>query len=87
MRKWCGPFLSAAMVIGLAVPSLAEPANFSATFSLSLGSFPPFTATTSGTLDATIASGAVTAFTLPASTFKLAKVTPVAPPITVVAGP
>ena len=86
MRKWCGPFLSAAMVLGLAVPSLAEPKDFSATFSLSLGSFPPFSATASGTLDATIAGNAVTAFTLPASTFKLKKVTPVDPPITVIAG-
>jgi hypothetical protein len=86
MRKWCGPFLSAAMVLGLAVPSFAEPANFSATFELKLGSFAPFQAIQTGTLDATIAGGAVTAFTLPVSTFKLAKVTPVAPPITVVAG-
>jgi hypothetical protein len=87
MRKWCGPFLSAAMVLALAAPSLAETKAFSATFSLSLGSFPPFEAKAAGNLDATITGGEVTAFTLPADTFKLAKITPVDPPITVVKTP
>jgi hypothetical protein len=72
------------MLLGLAAPSLGEPANFDATFSLSLGSFPPFTAPASGTLDATIVGGVVTAFTLPANVFDLQKKTVLKEPIEVI---
>jgi hypothetical protein len=74
------------MVLGLAAPSLSEPANFDATFSLSLGSFPPFTAPATGSLDATIEGGVVTAFTLPADVFDLQKATDLPTPIEVIKG-
>jgi hypothetical protein len=86
MRKWCAPFLSAAFVLGLAVPSFSEPTDFDATFIVELGSFPGFTSTASGSLDATLGGGGVTNFTLPASTFKIAKFTPVVPGIPVQKG-
>jgi hypothetical protein len=83
MRKWCGLFLSGALAIALAAPSSAEPKNFNATFSLELGSFPPFVETATGSLDATIAGGVVTAFTVPTNIFDLNILTPVDPKITI----
>jgi len=81
MRKWCAPFLSAAFVLGLAVPSFADPTAFDATFTVELGTFPGFSTTASVALSVPLAGGAITNFTIPASTFKIQKLTPVSPGI------
>jgi hypothetical protein len=86
MRKWCGLFLAGAFALCISAPSNADTLNYSATFSLELGSFPAFTANATGTTEATVAAGEVTAFTVPASVFKIAVNQDVDPDVVVTPG-
>jgi hypothetical protein len=84
MRKWCGLFLSAAIALSIAAPSFAVQKAFNSTFTVQLGSFPGFTSTASGNLEATISAlNEVSLFTIPADIYSIAKVSTLKTPIKV----